>query len=75
MGAAMVNLFPPDTCATGMAAGYNIGGAVFGGFMPLIPTWLISSTGSDLAPSFGVMITAVVSLTSMAVIWKKIGLR
>jgi MHS family proline/betaine transporter-like MFS transporter len=71
----MANLFPPDTRATGMAVGYNIGVAIFGGFTPLIAAWLISTTGSDLAPSFWVMITAVVSLTSMAVIWKKIGLR
>jgi MHS family proline/betaine transporter-like MFS transporter len=75
MGAAMANLFPPETRATGMAVGYNIGVAIFGGFTPLIAAWLISATGNDLAPSFWVILTAVISLASMAVIWKKVGLR
>lgn len=75
MGALLANLFPPNTRATGMALGYNIGVAIFGGFTPLIAAWLTTSTGTDLAPSFWVITTAIVSLTCLAVIRKKIGLR
>lgn len=75
MAALIANLFPAETRATGMAVGYNIGVAVFGGFTPLIATWLIAATGTPLAPSFWVMFTAVVSLASLGVISGKLGLR
>ena len=75
MAALLANLFPAETRATGMAVGYNIGVAIFGGFTPLIATWLISVTGSPLAPSFWVMFTGVVSLASLGVISGKLGLR
>ena len=75
MGALMANLFPAETRATGMAVGYNIGVAVFGGFTPLIATWLISTTGTDLAPSFWVMFTAVASLAALMTIRRTLRLR
>jgi MHS family proline/betaine transporter-like MFS transporter len=75
MAALIANLFPAETRATGMAVGYNIGVAIFGGFTPLIATWLIAATGTPLAPSFWVMFTAVASLASLGVISKKLGLR
>jgi len=75
MGAVMANLFPPGTRATGMAVGYNIGVAIFGGFTPLVATWLIAFTGTDLAPSFWVMVTAVVSIATLSVIWRRYGQR
>jgi MHS family proline/betaine transporter-like MFS transporter len=75
MGALMANLFPAETRATGMAVGYNIGVAVFGGFTPFIATWLIATTGTDLAPSFWVMLTAVLSLSALATIRRRLALR
>jgi len=68
MGALIAALFPAETRATGMALGYNIGVAVFGGFTPLIAAWLIATTGSPLAPSFWVMVTAALSLGALATI-------
>jgi MHS family proline/betaine transporter-like MFS transporter len=38
--------------------------ATFGGFAPFIATWLISYTGSPLAPTFYVILTAVISLAT-----------
>lgn len=75
MGAAMAELFPTETRATGMAVGYNIGVTIFGGFTPLIATLLINATGNDMAPSFWVIFAALVSTASMIVIWKKLGHR
>jgi MHS family proline/betaine transporter-like MFS transporter len=75
MGALMANLFPAETRATGMAVGYNIGVAVFGGFTPFIATWLIATTGTDLAPSFWVMLTAVLSLCALTTIRRQLALR
>ncbi|GAA0921349.1 MFS transporter [Pseudonocardia zijingensis] len=73
MGALIAGLFPAETRATGMAVGYNIGVAVFGGFTPLIAAWLITTTGSPLAPSFWVMATAALSLGALATI-RRLGL-
>ena len=36
---------------SGMAVGYNVAAALFGGFSPMVVTWLMKVTGSDLAPA------------------------
>src|SRR4029079_15993845 len=42
-------LFPVSTRSSGIAIGYNVGVPIFGGFAPLIASWLIAVTGSSLA--------------------------
>ncbi|MDP9851963.1 MFS transporter [Corynebacterium lowii] len=37
---------------SGMAIGYNLAVALFGGFSPMIVTWLMDSTGNPLAPAY-----------------------
>ncbi|SAL79744.1 transporter protein [Caballeronia terrestris] len=64
--ALMSEIFPVSTRATGMSIGYNIGVTVFGGFTPAIIIWLLSVTGSNAAPSFYLMLTAVISLAALA---------
>jgi MFS transporter, MHS family, proline/betaine transporter len=59
--ALLAELFPARTRGTGMALSYNISAPIFGGFAPLISTWLIEVTGNNLAPSFYLMATALVS--------------
>ncbi|WP_023639128.1 MFS transporter [Dickeya zeae] len=63
----MADLFPISTRASGMAISYNVAVTVFGGFAPFICTLLISATGSSLAPSYYLMITALVSVLAL---WK-----
>ena len=48
------------TRSTGLALAYNFAVMLFGGFAQLIVTWLISVTGTPLAPAFYVMFGAVV---------------
>lgn len=57
----MADLFPVSTRASGMAISYNVAVTVFGGFAPLICTLLITATGTILAPSYYLMVLAVVS--------------
>jgi MFS transporter, MHS family, proline/betaine transporter len=57
----LAELFPARTRCTGMALSYNISAPIFGGFAPLVSTWLIEVTGNSLAPSFYLMATALVS--------------
>jgi MFS transporter, MHS family, proline/betaine transporter len=75
MASVLAMLFPTGTRATGQALGYNIGVAIFGGFTPLVATWLIKTTSLSVAPSFWVIVAAVVSLVSLAVIWRRHGMR
>lgn len=75
MASVLAMIFPTETRATGQAVGYNIGVAIFGGFTPLVATWLIKSTGLPVAPSFWVILAAVVSLAALITIWKRLGMR
>lgn len=61
----MADLFPVSTRASGMAIGYNIAVTVFGGFAPFICTLLITATGTSLAPSYYLMIVALLSLWAL----------
>jgi MHS family proline/betaine transporter-like MFS transporter len=51
--------------ATGLSISYSVAVAVFGGFAPFIDVWLIKATGSAIAPSYYVIVAAVVSLVSL----------
>lgn len=59
-------MFPVQTRTTGLSISYNIAVTVFGGFGPLIMTWLISATGDTDAP--GIYLT-VAALLSLVAIW------
>jgi MHS family proline/betaine transporter-like MFS transporter len=72
--AMMATLFPTQTRSTGMSLSYNIGVPLFGGFAPLIVTWLIATTGSNLAPSFYIMAAALISLIAQIVVHRHLGL-
>ncbi|WP_192458116.1 MFS transporter [Musicola keenii] len=61
----MADLFPVSTRASGMAISYNVAVTVFGGFAPFICTLLISSTGSNLAPSYYLMIVSILSVLAL----------
>ena len=68
MPSLMAEIFPTRTRVTGMALSYNISVPIFGGFAPFISTWLIELTGNSLAPSFYLMLTALVSLGALVLV-------
>ena len=70
--ALMAELFPTATRSTGIAVSYNISVPIFGGFAPLIAAWLITATGSQLAPSFYLIATSLLSLLTLVVIYAKV---
>jgi MHS family proline/betaine transporter-like MFS transporter len=73
--ALLAEMFPTNIASTGMSVSYNIGVTVFGGFAPLILTWLIASTGSLLAPSYYYVLVAIVSLVGLTVARTRLGHR
>ena len=70
--AFMAELFPVQTRGTGIALSYNISVPIFGGFAPFIATWLIAETGSNLAPSFYLIVTSLLSLAVLVIIRMRI---
>lgn len=60
-------LFPRDVRATGIALTYVVSASFFGGFSPLIASWLVARTGNPLAPAWYVAAACAVSL--IPVIW------
>jgi MFS transporter, MHS family, proline/betaine transporter len=60
--AAFAELFPTKVLSTGLSVAYNFAVTIFGGFAPFFITWLIASTGSNMAPAIYVMIAATISL-------------
>ena len=69
--ALLADIFPTKTRGTGLALSYNFAVTIFGGFAPLIVTWLIETLHNKVAPSFYVMATAAISLFSLILLARK----
>jgi MHS family proline/betaine transporter-like MFS transporter len=54
------DLFPPEVRYSGVGINFNIGVTIFGGFAPLISTYLTQLTGLNYAPAFYVLALAVI---------------
>jgi MHS family proline/betaine transporter-like MFS transporter len=61
----MSELFPTRLRTTGLSISYSFGVAIFGGFAPFINAWLIEMTGSKTAPSFYLMLAAMISIVAL----------
>ena len=60
--------FPVSTRAIGVSLSFGTAVTIFGGFAPLIATWLITKTGDPLAPSYYLVVTAAMSAAALAMI-------
>lgn len=61
-------MFPTAVRSTGLSVSYSVGVTAFGGFAPLVLTWLIDRTGSLQAPSAYYAVVAVLSLLGLLVV-------
>lgn len=61
MPVAMADMFPARLRFSGMAIGYNLTLALFGGTAPLVATWLIKETGHLTAPAWYLVVIAAVT--------------
>lgn len=59
-------MFPPKIRYSSMSIPYHIGTGYFGGFLPLIATWIIATTGD---PYSGLWYTWLVVLMALVVAW------
>ncbi len=53
--------FPVAVRAIGVSLSFSTAVTIFGGFAPLIATWLIAQTGDPLSPSYYLIATALLS--------------
>lgn len=72
---AAAEFFPTSYRATGHAIAYQLAVAIFGGTTPLIATWLVSSTGSPLAPGLYVTAIAFIGLVLVQFVPETKGIR
>jgi MFS transporter, MHS family, proline/betaine transporter len=71
MPALMSEIFPTQVRSTGLSIGYSIGVTIFGGFAPTIVETFIHLTGDKLAPSYYVLLAAVLSGVSLVIVaWR-----
>ena len=59
--ALLTDLLPTQLRYTGIALGYNLAFALFGGTAPLVATWLIKTTHELAAPAWYIVGAALVS--------------
>jgi MFS transporter, MHS family, proline/betaine transporter len=71
--AVLAEQFPTEVRSTGLSLAYNFAVTIFGGFAPLIVTWLIESTHNKLAPAFYVIVAAAISIVALAFMHDRTG--
>lgn len=70
-GALQGIIFPAETRGLGLAFSYNCGVAIFGGLTPFMSEFLIDATGQKGAPSYWLMMTAVIAIGCLWVVIRK----
>jgi MHS family proline/betaine transporter-like MFS transporter len=68
----MAKIFPAATRVSGLSLSYNVAVTIFGGFAPFFAQSLVDLTGSNLAPSYYIMATALLSLVSLLILQGRI---
>lgn len=61
----LTETFPTDVRYSGFALSFNLANAIFGGSASYISFWLISVTGSDIAPAWYMVGIACIALVAM----------
>jgi MHS family proline/betaine transporter-like MFS transporter len=66
--AFMVEAFPKHVRCSGLSVGYNLALSVFGGTVPMVAIFLITTTGDFLSPAYYLALAAAISFTMVTVI-------
>jgi MFS transporter, MHS family, proline/betaine transporter len=61
----LAEMFPTRVRYTGLSVSYGFAVVLFGGFAPLVSTWLVSVTGNPLAPAFYIMTGGAISAAAI----------
>jgi len=69
---ALTEIIPSAIRTTGFSLAYSLATALFGGFTPLVSTWLIQSTGDRAAPGYWMAMAGAMGLLATALIYRGI---
>jgi MFS transporter, MHS family, proline/betaine transporter len=61
----LAEMFPTRVRYTGLSVSYGFAVVLFGGFAPLVSTWLVELTGNSLAPAFYIMVGGAMSAAAI----------
>jgi MHS family citrate/tricarballylate:H+ symporter-like MFS transporter len=69
---ALTEIIPIQIRTTGFSLAYSLATAIFGGFTPLVSTWLIETTGDKASPGYWMAMAGGMGLIATALIYKGI---
>jgi MFS transporter, MHS family, citrate/tricarballylate:H+ symporter len=69
--AALTEIVPAHIRATGFSLAYSLATALFGGFTPLVSTWLIKQLGDKAAPGYWVAAAGLAGTLATLVLYRK----
>ena len=69
---ALTEVMPPHVRTVGFSLAYALATAIFGGFTPLVSTWLIKVTGDHAAPGYWMSGAAVCGLFATFLLYRGI---
>jgi len=70
--AALTEIIPARIRTTGFSLAYSLATALFGGFTPLVSTWLIESTGDKASPGYWMAMAGGMGLLATFLIYRGI---
>jgi MHS family citrate/tricarballylate:H+ symporter-like MFS transporter len=67
---ALTEIIPIQIRTTGFSLAYSLATALFGGFTPLVATWLIETTGDKASPGYWMAMAGGMGLIATVLIYK-----
>ncbi|KMO36164.1 major facilitator transporter [Methylobacterium tarhaniae] len=71
MVVALTEIVPASVRTAGFSLAYSLATALFGGFTPLVSTWLIEVTGNKAAPAFWLVFAGACGLVATLLIYRE----
>jgi MHS family citrate/tricarballylate:H+ symporter-like MFS transporter len=67
---ALTEIMPPAVRTVGFSLAYSLATAIFGGFTPVVSTWLIKHTGDKAAPGWWMAFAAACGLIAAVLLYR-----
>jgi MHS family citrate/tricarballylate:H+ symporter-like MFS transporter len=67
---ALTEIMPVDVRTVGFSLAYSLATAIFGGFTPVVCTWLIAETGDKAAPGYWMAAAALCGMAATLLLYR-----
>jgi len=71
---ALTEVMPPKVRTVGFSLAYSLATAIFGGFTPMVSTWLIEVTGDKAAPGYWMAFAGACGLVATLLLYRRGGI-